>query len=93
MYKILEQKKDRINSELFLYDTGLGGYEESTVYRYRGFKDGLVVMHEEGVGGSYFYLGDDSDIGYKIGLVNIAAFIAQSLKETVKYDVCDENSW
>jgi len=63
------------------------------VYRYRGFRDGLEVMHEEGVGDSFFYLGDGSDIGYKIGLVNIAAFIAQSMKETIKYDVCDENSW
>jgi hypothetical protein len=52
-------------------------------------------MHEEGVGDSFFYLGGgtDDDIGYKIGLVNIAAFIAQSMKETIKYDVCDENSW
>eukprot|EP00984_Skeletonema_dohrnii_P002873 scaffold976_cov102-Skeletonema_dohrnii-CCMP3373.AAC.12 len=94
VYSILERKKSRIDSELFLYDSGTWGeYLESTVYRYRGFRDGLEVMHEEGVGDSFFYLGDDSDIGYKIGLVNIAAFIAQSMKETIKYDVCDENSW
>ena len=94
VYDTLEQKKSRIDSELFLYDTGTAdGYVESTVYRYRGFKDGLKVMHEEGVGDSFFYLGDDSDIGYHVGLVNIAAFLAQSMKETIKYDVCDENSW
>jgi hypothetical protein len=96
VYDILEQKKSQIDSELFLYDTGTYGvFEESTVYRYRGFRDGLEVMHEEGVGDSFFYLGGgtDDDIGYKIGLVNIAAFIAQSMKETIKYDVCDENSW
>ncbi len=94
VYRILTQKKSRIDSELFLYDTGLAGqYEESKVYRYSGFRGGLEVMHEDGVDGSFFYLGDDSDIGYEIGLVNIAAFIAQSMKETIKYDVCDENSW
>ena len=26
-------------------------------------------------------------------MVNIAAFLAQSMKETIKYDACDENSW
>jgi predicted chitinase len=26
-------------------------------------------------------------------LVNVAAFLAQSMKETIKYDACDENSW
>ena len=25
--------------------------------------------------------------------VNIAAFFAQSMKETIQYDACDENSW
>ena len=28
-----------------------------------------------------------------MGLVNIAAFLAQSMKETIKYDACDENNW
>ena len=28
-----------------------------------------------------------------IGLVNIAAFLSQSMKETIKYDACDENNW
>ena len=27
------------------------------------------------------------------GLVNLAAFLAQSMKETIKYDACDENNW
>ena len=27
------------------------------------------------------------------GLVNIAAFLAQAMKETIRYDACDENSW
>jgi hypothetical protein len=93
VYDILDQKEKRINSELFLYATGTGTLIPSEVYRYRGFKDGLEVMHEDGAGGSRFYLGDNSDIGYKIGLVNIAAFLAQSMKETIKYDACDENSW
>mmetsp|Transcript_3002 Transcript_3002/g.6957 ORF Transcript_3002/g.6957 Transcript_3002/m.6957 type:complete len:118 (-) Transcript_3002:3153-3506(-) len=55
----------------------------------------LRVMYQQGVAGKTFYMGDEGDIGhnYKYGLVNLAAFLAQSMKETVKYDVCDENSW
>jgi len=37
--------------------------------------------------------GDDSEDGYLFGVVNLAAFLAQSMKETIKYDACDENSW
>jgi hypothetical protein len=31
--------------------------------------------------------------GTVVGLVNIAAFLAQSMKETIMYDSCDENNW
>ena len=30
---------------------------------------------------------------FMYGLVNIAAFLAQAMKETIRYDACDENSW
>ena len=47
-------------------------------------------MTESGVAGKFYYLGDDSENGYKYGLVNLAAFIGQSMKETIQYDACDE---
>ena len=52
-------------------------------------------MYLEGINDMSFYLGEDvpGDDGTKIGLVNIAAFLAQSMKETIKYDACDENNW
>jgi len=52
-------------------------------------------MYLEGINDMSFYLGDDvpGEEGTKIGLVNIAAFLAQSMKETIKYDSCDENNW
>ncbi len=28
-----------------------------------------------------------------MGLTNVAAFLAQSMKETIVYDACDENNW
>jgi hypothetical protein len=50
-------------------------------------------MTDAGVAGKFYYLGDGSENGYKYGLVNLAAFIGQSMKETIQYDACDENSW
>lgn len=31
--------------------------------------------------------------GSQYALVNIAAFLAQSMQETIRYDACDENNW
>ena len=59
----------------------------------------LRTMYLEGVGGSTFYVGDDvsppggAGGGAATGLANVAAFLAQSMKETIKYDACDENNW
>ncbi|KAL7464764.1 hypothetical protein ACHAXS_005100 [Conticribra weissflogii] len=89
VFAILEQIKDQIDNEIFLYQ----GSEPSTVYRYQGFKSGLQIMFDTGVAGKFFYLGDDSPNGYLYGLANIAAFLGQSMKETIQYDACDENSW
>jgi len=93
VYDTLEQAKERIDSELFLYETPTSQWVPSTVYKYLGMMGGIEVMHEFGVAGTTLYLGDDSDIGHQVGLVSIAAFLAQSMKETIKYDACDENSW
>jgi hypothetical protein len=38
-------------------------------------------------------MGNDSPNGHKYGLINIAAFLAQSMKETIQYNACDEISW
>lgn len=61
-------------------------------------------MHSQGVAGNKIYLGtspdDDDDSGeeqcnhcHMYGLANVAAFLAQAMKETIRYDACDENSW
>ena len=68
MYRILDHAKGNIDGQLFLYQ----GSEPSTVYRYAGFFAGLEVMHEFGVAGKTYYLGDGSENGNLYGLVNIA---------------------
>jgi len=93
----LEYAKHDMNSKLFVYQSGWSDLDlvPSTIYRYDGFLRGLQLMYIEGVGDMTFYLGEDvsGQEGTKLGLVNIAAFIAQSMKETIKYDSCDENNW
>ncbi len=71
-----------------------GANEPSTIYKYSGLEKGLKVMSEKGVNGHYFYLGSGPNINQasKYGLVNVEAFLAQSMKETIKYNACDEVS-
>lgn len=90
---ILQLKKREINEELLIYES-MDGYIPSTIYNFDGMASGLITMNSKGVAGHFFYLGeDDSTNGYKYGLVNVAAFLAQAMKETIKYNVCDENNW
>lgn len=106
----LETIQEKIDNELFLYETPLSEWIPSTVYRFSGFYDGLKVMHSVGVAGKKLYLGANSPeedfLGnamledetncphcFMYGLVNVAAFLAQAMKETIRYDACDENSW
>lgn len=91
--EVLETNKDGIDNKVLLYQTPQSTWIPSTVYRYQDLLDGLRVMYNDGVANKFFFMGDDSPNGYKYGLVNIAAFLAQSMKETIQYNACDENSW
>ena len=94
MQNTLESVKDEINNKLLLYQTPGLQWVPSSVYRYEDLKESLHVMATEGVAGKKFYIGEsDVENGHVYGLVNLAAFLAQSMKETIQYDACDENSW
>lgn len=88
--------KTIINTKLFLYETPDMQWLPSTVYDFDGFFDGLQLMYKQGVNGKKMYMGgNDPDCPHchMYGIVNIAAFLAQAMKETIRYDACDENSW
>lgn len=68
-------------------------WHPSTIYKWDDMIKGIQDMYEVGVGGQKFWLGDEGETNPDYGLVSIAAFVAQSMKETIKYDVCDENNW
>ena len=74
---------DTINNKLFLYETPLSEWLPSSVYRFDGFFEGLKVMHQVGVAGTKIYMGGDCAHCHMYGLVNIAAFLAQAMKETM----------
>ena len=88
----MDAVKSEVDSNLFLYQTPDFQWIPSTVYRYDDFRESLNIMAIEGVAGKTFYIGEDVENGHVYGLVNIAAFLAQSMKETIQYDACDENS-
>lgn len=64
----------------------------STMYHWEDLIQALNGMSEKGVGGVKFWLGNAGD-DPKYGMVSVAAFLAQSMKETIQYDACDENNW
>ena len=90
--KMLSSKERVFTEQFLMYDDPIKGKIQS-VYTFDGLVSGLKIMSSKGVAGKKFYLGKDGRAGSLYGLVNIAAFIAQSLKETIKYNACDENSW
>jgi len=65
----------------------------STMYKWVDFLEALDTVSSAGIGEELFWLGDGSENGREYGLVNVAAFLAQSMKETIMYDACDENNW
>jgi hypothetical protein len=88
----LDTVKSSIDDNILLYQTPDFQWEPSTIYRYDDLLESIKIMATEGVAGKTFYIGEDVESGHVYGLVNIAAFLAQSMKETIQYDACDENS-
>merc|ERR1711957_353162 len=48
-------------------------------------------MATDGIGDATLYIGEGDNFNY--GLVNIAGFLGQCMKETIMYNACDENNW
>lgn len=76
--------------KILKWEYAQGQYKPSTVYQWPDLVKGLETMNQVGVNGETFWLGDGNT---KYGLVSVAAFLSQAMKETIKYNVCDENNW
>ena len=88
----LDAVRAEVDASLFLYQTPDFQWIPSLVYRYDDFRESLTIMATDGVASKTFYTGEDVENGYVYRLVNVAPFLAQSMKETIQYDACDENS-
>jgi hypothetical protein len=76
---------------VFQYQTPSGGWLPSTLYTWKDMIEGVKIMATQGVGKQKLFVGEGSN--YKYGLVNLAAFLGESMKETIMYNACDENNW
>jgi hypothetical protein len=92
--EIFDLSATRLNADVFVYEASEGVWVPSNVFTLVDFARGVQVMYERGVSNAYFYIGDvDSAQGYKYGVANVAAFLAQVMKESLRYNACDENNW
>ena len=65
----------------------------STVYKFEDFMTALKKLQQAG-DNFKFWLGDDCTLeSQKVAMVNMAAFLGQSMRESIIYDACDENNW
>jgi len=76
---------------VFQYQTPTGGWLPSTLYTWEDMIAGVKIMATQGIGSQKLYIGEGAN--FKYGLVNLAAFLGQSMKETIMYNACDENNW
>ena len=85
-----------MDGQVFLYETPSSSWVPSTIYKWADFLTGLNSMHNVGVAGDKFWLVDstvDDATNTKYAKVAIAAFLSQSMQETIRFDACDENNW
>lgn len=94
--QVLFDNHDRFDNEILISEQPDLTWVPSTLYRWHDFLQAAALMHINGVAGNHLWLGDEADpdeLRAQMGLVNLAAFLAQSMKETIRYDACDENNW
>lgn len=98
LLQLLESKKDLLEAPgtngVFVSEQPDSSWSPSTVYKLQDMMSGIRRLVENKVDGQHFYVGTDvteEELAY--GRVNLAAFLAQSMQEAIRYDVCDENNW
>lgn len=84
-----------IDNNVLLYETPTSTWIPSKVYKTKDMVDAVGVMATIGAGDNKLFVGEtgQAKAGEIYGLVNIAAFLAQALHESIHYDACDENNW
>lgn len=89
--KIVENLQNADSDGVFQYQTPSGGWLPSTLYTWKDMIEGVKIMATQGIGKEKLFVGEGGN--FKYGLVNLAAFLGQCMKETIMYNACDENNW
>lgn len=80
-----------------MYTTPSGSKAPSDIYTWADMITATQMMGETGIGDVKFWTGEAysnaKQPAYVYGLVNLAAFLAQCMQETIQYNACDENNW
>jgi len=96
--KWVQSKRTRIEGTVLVsqnnYVEGLPYFSQS--FTFDSFISALRVTARFGVSdGLFFYVGDpvSGERGFRAGVVNLAAFLANAMVESIVYDSCDETYW
>jgi predicted chitinase len=87
---VIQRLQQSDGDGVFQYDTGTE-WKPSDVYTWPDMIRAVQVMADKGIGDAKLYIGEGDNSDY--GMVNIAAFLAQAMQETIRYNACDENNW
>ncbi|KAL7547092.1 hypothetical protein ACHAWF_010409 [Thalassiosira exigua] len=93
--RYVESRRDRIERFVLVsYDVATGVARPSTQYTFDGLLRSLQLMGVRGFGADFqFSLWEYDRKKWIHGLVNLAAFLANSMVEAIERDACDEWSW
>jgi len=95
----IENKKETIESFVLVsYNKASGVSYPSTRYTFNGLIQSLQIMGVDGFGADFkFRLWEGANERWNdewmYGLVNVAAFLANSMVEAIEDDTCDELNW
>jgi hypothetical protein len=85
----LDANKILLTRELFNGGRPLGSMGD--IFDYNSFKSSLHTMITTPVDGKSFYIGTSDHVNGRVyGLVNIAAFLSQSVVDSIQHGSCDE---
>jgi len=89
--KVEEALRNANGDSVFQFQKPDGSWAVSDLYTWNDMIEGVKIMATDGIGDLKLMIGSGDNINY--GLVNIAAFLAQCMAETIMYNACDENNW
>lgn len=90
----IKSKQYLIEQYVLISYTSAGLPYPSIRYTFDSFIDSLDTMAVQGFGADFrFLLYEGNPFRYQAGLVNLAAFLANAMVETIQSDSCDELNW